>query len=489
MKMKKIIIYGLGVLLISSSVSCKKRFDEMNVSPNNPADAPAQMLLSNVIASTAYRLQLSAGLVMTDLWVQHAKATTYMDEDKYNPRNDRMDIVWSSLYATAFEDCIQAQNKAEENSQPNVQAIALVLKGYIGYNLTMLMGDVPYAEAGLGNDGIITPVYDPQLTVLNSIVADLDKAISLMDPATGSSSIDELPKYDLIYGGDMDKWKKFAGSLKLRIYLTMNSGGVNKTAEINTLLSSADIFQSNADEAKLTFVSSGNPVYQWINPSSARRSDFRVSSSLVNYMMGSSVDSTLPADKRLTIFADPIADGKYVGGTNGQTGGIATNSTLGSNYYSYSSPYYFMSYSEVLFIKAEMDTTNQANYEAAVTESFIQNGLTGADATAMLADPKFTFAAAKGGKLIGEQKWVSLFGQGVEAYNSWRRSGYPRLAPAANAATTNGYVPRRVSYNTDEKNLNTANLAVGVQGLTPSSDVITSKVWFDRLHPNNFGNQ
>ena len=107
----------------------------------------------------------------------------------------------------------------------------------------------------------------------------------------------------------------------------------------------------------------------------------------------------------------------------------------------------------------------------------------------MLADPKFTFTAASSGKQIGSQKWVALFGQGVEAYNSWRRTGYPRLTPAANAATANGYVPRRLSYNTDEKNLNAANLATGAAGLSPASDEITSRVWFDRLHSNSFGNQ
>ncbi len=488
MKMKKIIIYGFGALLLTSVFSCKKRFDDMNVSPNNPAEVPSQMLLSNAMATTAYTLQLRAGMVMTDLWVQHSKATTYMDEDKYKPRNDRQDIIWSSLYTQSFEDCIQAEKAAIADAQPNNQAIALVLKGYIGYNLTMLMGDVPYTEAGLAADGKITPAYDPQLTVLNAVLTDLDKGISLMDPATGFNAITELPTYDLLYGGDMDKWKKFANSLKLRIYLTMNSGGLNKTAEINALLAGTDIFQSSADEAKIVYATSGNPVYQWINPSSSRKNDFRVSSTLVNYMMGKSADSTLPADSRLAVYANPLADGKFVGGKNGVSGGINTNSWLGSTYYNSATPFYFMSYSEVLFIKAEMNP-NQVNYEAAVTESFVQNGLPATAVTSMLADSNFTYNAAYNTKLIAEQKWVSLFGQGVEAFNSWRRSGYPQFTPASNAGTANGFVPRRISYNTDEKNLNTANLTVGTQGLTPASDVISSQVWFDRLHPNNFGNK
>lgn len=480
------------------SFSCKKKFDDLNVNPNSPKDAPSQMLLANVLVSTAYDMQLSAGLVITDQWVQHTKATTYYDEDHYNPRTDRMNVIWSRLYARSFEDCIQAINMAVKNSQPDNQAIGLIMKGYIGYNLTMLYGDVPYTQAGKGDDGTILPAYDPQLTVLNGIITDLDNAISLIGSTTAAVEVEELGTYDYLYGGNMVNWKKFANGLKLRVYLTMNSGGVNKTSEINTILASSDIFQSSADEAKLVYLTSANPVYQWVNPGSSRADDFRMSNTLVNYMLGSSLDFTLPADKRLTVYADPVSSGvdslKYVGGRNGVHGGaeITNNSHLGSIFYNTQTPYFFMSYSELLFIKAEIDTasaTSASKYQAAVEASFIQNGLTAADATTMLLDPKFIWNAANGGKLINEQKWVSLFGQGVEAFNSWRRSGYPRLTPAASAATIYGFVPRRIAYNTDEINLNVANINIGIQGLTPAIDRISSQVWFDKLHANNFGNK
>ena len=212
-----------------------------------------------------------------------------------------------------------------------------------------------------------------------------------------------------------------------------------------------------------------------------------MSSSLCEYMRGSSADSANPADKRLLIYADPLSNGKFVGGKNGNTGGQSSNSHLGSTFYNATSPFYLMSYSELLFIAAELDTTNSVKYNAAVTASFIQNGLTTADATALLTDPKFTFNPLYGGTLIGNQKWVSLFGQGVEAFNSWRRTGYPKLTPASVAATT--FIPRRMAYNTDEVALNSANITIGIQGLTPSSDYITSKVWFDRSHADNFGNK
>lgn len=487
--MKKLIIISL---ISSFLISCEKRFDEMNINPNSPSDVPSQMLLANVIATSSYTMDLRTNLIITSQWVQYTKSTTYMEEDTYNARNDRMNIIWSASYVQSMQDCILAINKANDENQPDNQAVGLIMKAYLGYNLTMLFGDIPYAQAGQANQQIITPAYDAQIDVFNSIIADLDAAIALIGTTGDAPIAEELNTYDYIYYGDMSKWKKFANGIKLRVYLSLKSGGVDKTAEINTILAGSDIFQSASDEAKMTYITSENPVYQWINPSSSRRTDFRISNTIVDYMMGSSVDSTMPADIRLTYYANPIASGddslKYIGGRNGVSGGISSNSTIG-NYYSASTPYYLMSYAELMFIKAEMDTINTVKYEDAITASFVQNGFNSTDVATLLLDPKFAFDPTKGGKLVGEQKWVALFGQGNEAFNSWRRTGYPELSPSNNATTIEGFVPRRIAYNTDEHNLNTANLQKGVSSLAPAVDVISSKVWFDRTHPNNFGNK
>ncbi len=487
---------NLSVLILVAVValtSCKKRFEKLNQNPNNPTQVPSQMLFPSIMLSSSQFVQLNAGLILCDQWVQHTKATTYMDEDRYKARADRMDAVWSNLYISGFEDCIQAIKKADADNRPNNKAIALVMKAFIGYNLTTLYGDIPYTKAGLGEDGVTAIPYDNQVAVFNALVADLDNAISLMDPASPYITSDELAKYDVIYAGDMVKWKKFANGIKIRVYLTMTAGGTNKVAAINTIIASGDIFSSAADDAAIHYLSSpstnSNPVYQWVNPLSDRRDDYRMSNTLVEYMMGSSVDSTAPADLRLKVYADVNDSGLYAGGQNGVTGGQSETSMLGSNFYKPTAPFYFMSYTELLFIKAELDTTIQINYEDAVRASFLQNGLTLTDANAALADPKFAFTASKSGRQIGEQKWVALFGQGVEAFTSWRRTGYPKFTPASGAATVTGYVPRRIAYNSDEKSLNSANVNIGIQGLMPADDRISSKVWFDRNHADNFGNQ
>lgn len=465
----------------------------MNTNPNNPTTVPSKMLLPSIMLTAAHYVQFNAGTVVCDLWVQHLKATTYMDEDRYKARADRMSTVWSNLYAGAFEDCIQVDKLAEKEKRPNHQAIALVMKAYIGYNLTTIYGDVPYTSAGLGEQGQIQPTYEKQQAVLNSCITDLNAAIAKMDP--NDANLGEIATSDLIYRGKMDLWEKFANSLKVRIYLTLTAGGVDKKAEINALLAGGKVFQSGSDDAKLNYFSSpttnSNPVWQWCNPTSDRKDDYRMSSTICDYMRGSSVDSANPTDARLKIYADGVISGsfkgKYIGSKNGTTGGQNTTSRVGSQFYSPSSPFYFISYSELLFIQAELDTTDQTKYSDAVTASFIQNGLTSTEANLVLNDPKFKWNPAIGGRLVGEQKWVSLYGQGVEAFNSWRRLGYPKFTKASSGATT--YVPRRMAYNSDEVSLNSANVSTGTQNLVPSADYISSQVWFDQKHGANFGNK
>jgi hypothetical protein len=79
-------------------------------------------------------------------------------------------------------------------------------------------------------------------------------------------------------------------------------------------------------------------------------------------------------------------------------------------------------------------------------------------------------------KSIGDQKWLALFGQGLEAFAEWRRLDYPQLTPAV-AGTLGGKIPVRFLYPGTEQSLNGANYkaAVASQG----ADVLTTKLWFD----------
>ena len=130
------------------------------------------------------------------------------------------------------------------------------------------------------------------------------------------------------------------------------------------------------------------------------------------------------------------------GVTESVAGGIpvADISYPGITFVGINSPAVLLTYSEVMFNRAEaaqrgwVSGDAEALYDAAIEASMNQHGIT--DATAIDAFVNGTgvdYNAADFEQLIGEQKWVALFFQGMEAWSEWRRLGFPVLTPAPDA--------------------------------------------------------
>ncbi|HEY6901848.1 MAG TPA: SusD/RagB family nutrient-binding outer membrane lipoprotein, partial [Puia sp.] len=117
-------------------------------------------------------------------------------------------------------------------------------------------------------------------------------------------------------------------------------------------------------------------------------------------------------------------------------------------------------------------------YKKAVLASLDQYGIKDATVTGnYLGQAAVQYNSANYKKSIGDQKWIALFGQGLEAFAEWRRLDYPQLAPAV-AGTLGGKMPVRFIYPGSEQSLNGASYkkAVDHQG----ADLLTTKLWFDK---------
>lgn len=80
---------------------------------------------------------------------------------------------------------------------------------------------------------------------------------------------------------------------------------------------------------------------------------------------------------------------------------------------------------------------------------------------------------------IQTQKWIHLFGRNFEAFAEWRRTGYPVLTPGPMQGSTNGRIPRRAIYSSEEAQLNEANYKAAVERMS-NGDSFLSKVWWDK---------
>jgi hypothetical protein len=142
-----------------------------------------------------------------------------------------------------------------------------------------------------------------------------------------------------------------------------------------------------------------------------------------------------------------------------------------------------MSYSEVLFLKAEaaergwMAGDAAALYEEAIRVGMTRVGVQEADIDAYLAQPAVQYLGGEAGlNQIWLQKWILLFGNGPEAYAEWRRTGCPELQ-AGPDAINDGLIPVRLPYPDRERSLNREAVeeAIARQG----GATLNSRLWWD----------
>ncbi|GET28234.1 SusD/RagB family nutrient-binding outer membrane lipoprotein [Prolixibacter sp. SD074] len=139
-------------------------------------------------------------------------------------------------------------------------ATALIMKSMFFQKFTDTFGEVPYSESG--NLDILQPKFDMQAEIYHGIINDLDKAMSLIGDATKTGDGElELTSNDLFYNGDLQKWKKLANTLKLKVALRARgaSGASFVDQAINEALS-APLLSDEPDNALLP---KDNIISQW----------------------------------------------------------------------------------------------------------------------------------------------------------------------------------------------------------------------------------
>ncbi len=497
------------VALLSLAISCTKDFEDINTNKNAPTTelAAPNMLLTNAIESMTDRVyDIWLGGEIGSCWVQHLAKVQYTDEDRYIPRVSVINAVWSSFYAASGNDVATLIDIAKARGHNNYLGVGYVLQAYIMSVVTDLWGDVPYSEAFKAKMGIVSPKYDTQQSIYESLIAKLDSANTLL--------VEAGPKIegDILYGNDITKWKKFANSLRLRLLLRMSKKNETFVTDqmTNMLVTSATnypIFESNADNAALKYLGS-YPNNNPINENRKTRDDHRVSKTLIDFMW----TNNPYVDWRVMVYANLSEGGNdYVGLPNGLTSakaaaymgnGLKMTSKLGDYFTKADAPGMLMSYAELMFILSEAtlkgyitggSVTAQQYYEDGIKASYEQFGneivtlgeeIFGNPSSLTVQDYINDYMANGDGAWgfygdnlyeIGYQKWLAMFDQGIQAWFEWRRTGFPVLTPAEDGVN-DGKIPVRLFYPSDEGARNNANLQEAIQ--RQGTDDLNTLVWW-----------
>jgi hypothetical protein len=479
--MKKPLLLALSALALTTS--CVDSLDDYNVDPKRATvgSAPGYTFVSNAERNLVRTITSSSvNLNPFRFYVQYWAATDYPQESRYdiNTRNINGGY-WNALYRDVLRDLeeaktnIAADKLLTDKVKANQIACAEVLEIFTWATLVETFGNVPYTQA-LNIDNPL-PAYDDQATVYADLIKRLDTVIGQLDPTS-----EGLGDADLINGGDMDQWIKFAYSLKLRMGLTV--ADVND-AQARTMVAATvgKVLASNDDNINLEFDATypnTNPLYEDLVRSG--RADFVGTSFFINQLKALS-------DPRLNdYFRLPTLSGAtdYVGGTYGSSNTYRNFSSPGAQLRQQTLPGVVISYSQVEFMLAEAAARGYItgsvaeHYNAAITASIEEWGGTPAEATAYLAQPGVAYATAPGAtyrEKIGAQKWIALYNQPTEAYKEWRRLDTPKLTKPT---TANSEIPLRLPYPIAEQNVNTANYNTAAAAI--GGDLVTTKLFWDK---------
>ncbi len=476
---RKYILTTLFLFLILSS--CDEGFEELNTNPNAPSKVAPGLLLPNIIRTTSNTL-VNHAYSVGNLVVQYSTHTGANANDRYVW--DSFSGLWTGLYGT-LKDVNNLHVLATEANHQNYEAISLILKSYLFSVLTDAYGDIPYFEVGKAkSEGIYQLNYDAQADIYPQLIADLELANSKLSASGGQ--IDG----DILFQGQYLKWKKFSNSLRIRLYMRMEKVAGSTTGQkISDILndpSTYPVFESIADNAALQYLADFPNQWPMFTLRPADVKELKLSATLAGRLKDLN-------DPRLPVYAAPTQSSaqagtpEYVGVPNALTegtgaqynGGSAFQSELGRNFYYEPNKVsgVFMHYAELMFLLAEASHKTiisgdaEAYYEKGIQASFAQYNVT---VGTYLAQPAVAYQPADGLRQIAEQKWLSLFYVGLEAWFDWRRTGLPEIIPGP-ANVNNNKVPVRFLYPTLEQSLNSGNYqeAVSRQG----ADDINTRMW------------
>jgi hypothetical protein len=433
--MKKLIISFLFATIL---FSCK--LDEVNENPNVPTDVSVNLLLptaqkglADAIGGRFFRYTAIASQQLS------GRDNQELLMENYNPDELFIGYPWEDFYSGPMVNCRIIIDKAEEEGANAYAGIGkILLANSIGI-ITDAWGDAPFSEAMQGGDNLY-PRYDSQQEIYLQIITLLNDAIfDLEQPSTILPSSD-----DLIYGGDLNKWKRAAHALLARTYIHLTNVRTDASARaLEELSEGFTNFNEDLAYRYLGNAADANPIYNFFVATAYAVVDPQYIS-----VLGA-------ADPRFSRFVDIIP---FTGG----------QSKVGAFQGSANSPIKLMSYVEQKFIESEalLRTSNTAGAQDALrqavqasldeTEEFlmidIPDGQENSTVNALVLTGDFEADL----NIIMREKFSALFTQ-PECWTDWRRTGYPVLTPnpdGNSAANPGGQIPRRLIYPQTERLLN-----------------------------------
>lgn len=534
--MKK--IYHIALLSLSFFVvsSCDDGFDELNKSKTGATTIDPIAIFNNAVFFSSpppqtliYELGAVQQIISPNSGV-NVGANFNQVNIGATPGN------WTNSFQNVIKYSADVISHTKDDpARANLYNMTRIIQQYAFMVLTDTYGDIPYSEAGKGyTEQVFLPKYDTQQAVYDGIISELTSAVAALDGAG------RIESSDVLYKGDIAKWKKFGNSLLLRAGMRLINANAGKAATTVAAAFSGGVILDNADNAIIRHDANYmNQVGNTLNGTEAANfylaapfvdalkanDDPRLSALAVRYVgansgpaqvyTGTGANSNFEIDNQYGMpmgSTDATADASGAtlpGGGNRYAHSQADRTRVTSR----SSPMFLATAAMSNLLLAEAVERGIAGVTGSSTDYFVEgitahmeqmatygagSAIDADDITAYVNARTTTFEAAPAGQALADSRvneinyeyWIASFLNGNEAWANFRRVGMeqrsyrtPNPAAAAPLFVSNPYSGKvvdwinRITYPPSESLVNTDNYASAVQSLGGKDELGVKLFW------------
>ncbi|MGQ1788293.1 MULTISPECIES: SusD/RagB family nutrient-binding outer membrane lipoprotein [unclassified Saccharicrinis] len=465
--MKNIII-GLSVLLLSACfVGCTDDFEAIDTKDGVVNSGEPAWLFVQMLQTPRQNYQRNTNLY-DDFYAQYwSNIVSGFESPRYEYVNGWIGNQWIEFYTQELVDAnFIKSNFGDDPAFANAVNISEIWMVHEWARMAATYGDIPYFDAG---NGVQVP-YNTEEEIYDDLFDRLDVAIAALD--AGDASQYSYGSSDLFFNGDVEKWKRFGNSLRLRLGMRLANVAPAKAEEEVKKGIAGGVMQSNDDVARIPFQK--DTWFDYLDKMAWDWNNIRASKTFTNYLYNQSTVNEDPRAWRWFTYKESsplFGSSKIVGVENGydvlpdDASDFATiNMTgtfidfakdLGNDPIVYMP---IMYYTEVLFLQAEAALRGWGSGDPddlmrqGIQASMDYVGVDAADAQAYI-DGVSALDGSNEEKLkkIITHKWISNFPNGIEAWADFRRTDYPDITlpidgVSGSASVASGTWVKRIRY-------------------------------------------
>jgi hypothetical protein len=476
-------LYKLNYIKVVSALlllaACSKKVDEAYKNPNANVRVPVETLLPGIIGNMvgSSSAQGSAYGTANDglyigrylqYWATNTTGNQFDQMSGATGGSDLLGSIWAMHYYGMGQNLGRMIEWAAEEGKTDFVGVGYAIRAWSWLQLTNMYGEAILRQAFDANRLVFD--YDSQEDIYAEVRRLCHLAISTINAATSSTQLAQADAF--FYGGNLDRWKKFAYSVLARSFNHLTNKSIYNA---DSVIFYANLGITNvADNAAAKFAATGLAgTYNFFGPFRSNVGALRQSRFIANLMTGLNPMFTGVNDPRAPYIIRENTNNTYKGirpnkGTDGLStadqpqnfwgGAFSSTTAPGTDVtcryiFRNGSPFPIITAAEVNFMKAEAYLRKGVSFAAQARQSYIDginasfDMLTGTAAyhnsvpaamqitpsmkSAFLANPIIVPSA---GNLtlshVMLQKFISMYGFGlVETWVDLRRYHYTDLDP------------------------------------------------------------